>query len=479
MKIRLTYLMLVAAGFLTLQTFSSCSKVKDESTAINDPALQMNLMDLVSANAQLSTFKEFLVKTGYDKVIASSRNYTVFAPVNSALASVDPAIVNDAAKLKNFVGNHIALQQYRTSDIKITTRIGMLNGKYTNILGRKIEDATITTADRYAGNGLLQIVDKALPALDNCWEFITKSADAPVKQKTFMLSLFRKVFDTTNAVVVGINPNTGEPIYQAGTDSVFTNLFWNRVFDVQNEQKQFTVFMLSDDAWDTEVAKFMPYYVTNTADSNTLVTSWNVVRDFAVDTVYQPNAIPDTIVSKFGTKLPVNKSAIVKTIKTSNGIVYIMNQMNVLPANKFQTITIQGENYVTSSINRRSNTYFRDRYNPLSGNNFTDVLVFNHGVSNFWLRYDIPELPSIKYKAYWVALNDFQTATFTQRLGLGTVTTTLSGAVTANNYNEVYVGEYTNAKYVPVFNLYLIGANSTTAAVNPLACDYIKLVPSL
>lgn len=479
MKIRLTYLMLAAAGLLTLQTFSSCSKVKDESTAINDPALQLNLMDMVSANAQLSTFKELLVKTGYDKIIASSRNYTVFAPVNSALASVDPAIVNDAAKLKSFVGNHIALQQYRTSDIKISTRIGMLNGKFINMLGRKIEDATITTADKYAGNGLLQVIDKALPALNNCWEFITNSSDAPAKQKAFMLSLFRKVFDTTNAVVVGINPNTGEPVYQAGTDSVFTNLFWNKVFDVKEEQKQFTVFMLSDNAWDAEVTKFMPYYITNTADSNTLVTSWNVVRDFAVDTVYQPNTIPDTIVSKFGTKLPVNKSAIVKTIKTSNGIVYVMNQMNVLPASKIQTITVQGENYNASSVNRRSNTYFRDRYNPLTGQDFADVLVFNHGVSNFWLRYDIPELPSVKFKAYAVALNDFQTAAFTQRLGLDGIVTTLSMSVTPNNYSEVYIGEFTQSKYSPVSNLYLLGANSTSAAVNPLACDYIKLVPSL
>nr|WP_294903964.1 fasciclin domain-containing protein [uncultured Lacibacter sp.] len=479
MKIRLTYLMLAAAGLLTLQTFNSCSKVKDESTAINDPALQMTLMDMVSANAQLSTFKEFLVKTGYDKVIASSRNYTVFAPVNSALASVDPAIVNDAAKLKSFVGNHIALQQYRTSDIKITTRIGMLNGKFTNMLGRKIEEASITTADKYAGNGLLQVIDKALPALNNCWEFITNSSDAPVKQKTFMLSLFRKVFDTTNAVLVGIDPNTGEPIYQSGTDSVFTNLFWNKVYDLKEEKKQFTLFMLSDNAWDAEVAKFMPYYVTNTADSNTLVTSWNVVRDFAVDTVYQPNAIPDTIVSKFGTKLPVNKSAIVKTIKTSNGIVYIMNQMNVLPASKIQTITVQGESYNTSSVNRRSNTYFRDRYNTLTGKDFTDVLVFNHGVSNFWLRYDIPEVPSVKYKAYAVALNDFQTAAFTQRLGIGGIVTTLSMPVNPNIYSEVYIGEFTQSKYSPVFDLYLLGANSTTAAVNPLVCDYIKLVPSL
>ncbi|WP_164972598.1 fasciclin domain-containing protein [Lacibacter luteus] len=480
MKIRHTSLLLVS-GLLSLQLLSSCSKVKDERNDITDPALQMTVLDLVNANPQLSTFKEYLVKTGYDKVISSSRNYTVFAPVNSALSSLDPAIVNDAVKLKSFIGNHIALQQYRTSEIVQPTRIGMLNDKYNNMQGKKIEDATITTADKYAGNGLLQVIDKALPALDNCWEFLNNSSNAPVKQKTFMLSLFRKVFDPTNAVVTSINPVTGEPIYQAGTDSVFTNLFWNRVHDLKVEKKQFTLFMLTDAAWDAEITKYMPYFVTNTADSNTLVTSWNVVKDFAVDTVYQPNSIPDTVVSKFGTKLPVNKSAIVRTIKTSNGIVYVMSQMNVLPASKFKTITIQAESYIAQSVNRRSNTYFRDRFNPLTGLDFTDVNVFNHGVSNFWLRYEVPEVPSIKYKAYWVALNDFQTAAYTQRLGWGTgaVLPALSAVVNPNVYSEVYVGEIPLTFYSPVLNVYLVGANSTTAAVNPLSCDYIKLVPSL
>ncbi|WP_158637297.1 fasciclin domain-containing protein [Lacibacter cauensis] len=478
MKIRQTSLLLLA-GLFSLQLLSSCSKIKDERNDVTDPALQQTLLDLVSANPQLSTFKEYLVKTGYDKIIRSSRNYTVFAPVNSALSSLDPAIVNDAAKLKSFVGNHIALQQYRTSEVAELTRIAMLNDKYNNMQGKKIEDANITVADKYAGNGLLQVIDKALPSLDNCWDFLSNNSNAPVKQKTFMLSLFRKVFDATNAVVVGINPNTGEPIYQAGTDSVFTNLFWNKVHDLRQEKKQFTLFMLADAAWDAEVTKYMPYYVTNTADSNTLVTSWNVVKDFAVDTVYQPNAIPDTVLSKFGTKLPVNKSAIVKTIKTSNGIVYIMSQMNVLPASKILEITVQGESYNASSVNRRSNTYFRDRYNTVTGKDFTDVLVFNHGVSNFWLRYDIPEVPSVKYKAYAVALNDFQTAAYTQRLGIGGIVTTLSMLVNPNVYSEVYIGEFTQSKYSPVFNLYLLGANSTTAAVNPLSCDYIKLVPSL
>ncbi len=38
------------------------------------------------------------------------------------------------------------------------------------------EAATITVADQYASNGLLQLVNNVLPALDNCWEFMTNNS---------------------------------------------------------------------------------------------------------------------------------------------------------------------------------------------------------------------------------------------------------------------------------------------------------------
>ncbi|MEJ8843956.1 fasciclin domain-containing protein [Lacibacter sp. H375] len=475
MKSRYKNLLLVAFGLMMLY---GCSKVREDRNTITDESLKVTLFELVNANPDLSTFAKYLVQTGYDKVLSSSKNHTVYAPVNSALATLDPAIVNNAAKLKLFVGNHIAGQLYRITDVPVLTRIKMLSNKYNNLKGTQIGDAVIKVGDKYAANGLLQVVDKPLPALDNSWEVLSTNADIPLKQKAFMLSLFRNVFDTSNAVVIGINPTTGEPIYQPGTDSVYTNLFWNRVHDLKNEQKQYTLFVLADAAWDAEITKFKPYYtVTNNADSNTLVTSWNVVKDFAVDTLYgNPSAIPDTVLSEFGTKLPVERSAIVKTIKTSNGIVYIMNKMNVLPASKMKTILIEGENYTSTSHDRRGNTYFRDRINTLTGKDFRDLLVLGHGVSAFNVRYELKEVPSIKYKAYWMAYNDFQTATYTQKLAIGSTASATFALtnVVALNFNEIYLGEFTMSQYAPLFNIYLV-ANGT----NPIVCDYIKLVPSL
>ena len=294
-----------------------------------------------------------------------------------------------------------------------------------------------------------------------------------------MLSLFRKIFDATNAVQVGVNATTGQPIYQPGTDSVQTNLFWRDVYDVRDESKEYSLFILTDTAWNAEVNKLKPYFATSTADSTTALASWHVVKDLAIPNVYTAATLPDTVLSRTLVKVPVEKASIVQTIKTSNGNIYVMSKVNVLPGNKLKQFYIEGENYRFTSADRRGNTYFRDRYNAITGKDFRDVLVYNHGLALFNIGYRITNVYSTKYKAYWVAVNDFQTAAFTQKLAFGTTAATTFGytSVAVNNYNEVYIGEFTVSAYQSFMDIYLVAANSGTAAVNPLVCDYIRLEP--
>ena len=56
------------------------------------------------------------------------------------------------------------------------------------------------------------------------------------KQSALHVVLFQKVFDTSHAVVIGVDPNTGAPVYQPGNRFVFTNLFWNKVYDLRDEK---------------------------------------------------------------------------------------------------------------------------------------------------------------------------------------------------------------------------------------------------
>ncbi|HET7896048.1 MAG TPA: fasciclin domain-containing protein, partial [Flavisolibacter sp.] len=314
MKINKFLVGLLLGGVL----LAGCKKWEDHN-AITDEALSKTLAQQIKEDVNLSKFSELLIKTGYDKVIASSKTFTVYAPTNTALANLDAAIVNDTAKLRAFVGNHIATQRYVTTALGTPQRIPMLNGKYQNLLNKTIDNATIVEADQQASNGALQVIDKMLPVLSNGWEALQTNPSIPAAQKTYMLSLFRKIFDSAHAVQTGVNPTTGEPVYQPGTDSVQTNLFWQNVYDLRNESGQYTLFVLTDAAWNSELNKYSPFCatITNNADSTKAFASWTVVKDLAAEGTYNATATTDTVLSKFNVKVPVDKASVVQTIKTS------------------------------------------------------------------------------------------------------------------------------------------------------------------
>lgn len=476
---------LVLLSFALSGLFITGCKKWDDHNALTDASVGKNLFEQISENPDLSKFAELVTKSGYDTVLASSKTFTVFAPSNAALASLDPALVADAAKLRAFVGNHITNQLYQTTTTSGQVRLQMLSGKYNNLQGQMFDDANITTANKYAKNGFLQVLDKMVPVLPNAWEFLETSPLAPVKQKNFFLSQFQNVFNASTAVQTGVNPSTGMPVYQPGTDSVRTNLFWRDVYDLRDETKQFTFFMLTDAAWDQEVQNYRPLHLIPTsADSTTTFASRTVARDLAVEGVYQRNAIPDTILSKFNTKVGIDKSAIVQTIKVSNGIVYIMSKLNVRPKDKFQQYVIEGENYDFASAARAGNTWFRDRLNPLTGKQYRDVTVYNHGLALFNLGYRLSNVPAAKYRAYWVAVHDNingYTATFKQKIGIGTPTSTLLNYVTVNlnDYKEIYLGEFTLSTFNPTLNIYLTADNTATSTANVITLDYVRLEPVL
>lgn len=475
---------LCAAIFLTSVVITGCKKW-DDYTAITDAAAGNDLYKQISADNDLSKFAELLAKSGYDTVIASSKTYTVFAPVNAALATLDPAIVNDAGRLKAFVGNHIANQVHTVSSAATTRRLQMLNGKYHNLQGSTLGEANIVTAGRYAKNGLIHTIDKQLPALPTAWQFVESNALMPAKQKDYFLSLFRTVFNEEGAEQIGVNPATGNPIYKAGTDSVSTNLFWRDVYDLRDERKEFTFFVMADTAWDSEVQKYQPYHIMPTsADSTQFFAAWAVARDLAIEGVYTQATLPDTIVSKYNTKIGIEKSAIVQSVKVSNGIVHIMKRMPVMPAHKFQPIVIEGENYDFMRLNRQNNVWFRNKYNPVANKQFRDVVVYDHNVAQFYLGYTLTSVPALKYKAYWVAVNDNingNTGTFKQLLGIGEFNNTSRlpyTVVVPENYNEVLLGEFTLTDFKPKLNVFLTSENnSSNDFSNTMTLDYVRLVP--
>jgi hypothetical protein len=83
------YFLTVLLGVLA---FTACKKQWDQRDAIVDQQLNVNLLQQIQANSNLSIFAGYIVKIGFDKVLSASKTYTVWAPTNAALATIDPLL---------------------------------------------------------------------------------------------------------------------------------------------------------------------------------------------------------------------------------------------------------------------------------------------------------------------------------------------------------------------------------------------------
>lgn len=269
--------------------------------------------------------------------------------------------------------------------------------------------------------------------------------------------------------------------------------FNQEVFDLNNEDKQYTYFVLNDVAFKTEVDSLLPFYKTGKADSTNKLASMKVVRDAVVEGLYPVSQLPASLTSKFGVSIPVDRNAIIETRRVSNGIVHIVNRLNFLTKQKIDSVYVQGEVPVDffrptgERINVRSSTFFRIRTDSATKQPFNDIFIYNHGIAALNVLYRIPNLPSARYKVYWKALNDtirvssntINPVSFTQRLAMGSRTATNFPYITVgfNTFAEIpLTPDYIHASY-GTLDIYLTAANVTTAGANSLTLDYIKLVP--
>lgn len=464
----------------------ACNKKWDQHNNITDAAIANNLYQAISNNASLTKFSELLVKSGYDKIIATSKTYTVWAPTNQALATLDAAIVNDSAKLSAFVGNHIANLALPTGGAN--QRIAMLNGKYNLFANTMFDSANITTANLYAANGVFHVIDKFISRADNSWEFLNNSTAYPLF-KTALTSLNYWFFDTTKATQIGVNPATGATIWDFTNAIVLKNRFLGQVLDLADEENQYTLFVLTDNAFTNEYNKLSPWFTTATsnADSTKNLASFYLMKDLAVKGAYTAAQLPDTLVSTFGVKIPINKTKIVASYKTSNGYVHVMSEVNFTLANKFPPIIIEGERPNGFATNDRGfYTYYRIRVNPNTGATFKDILMQNYGFANYFIRYRLQDLPSMRYNVSWVAVNDVQSSPlWAQRLAIDSsnnpsMPATFTKTIAFKDYSEVPLGQFTIANFRRTFDMFVIGptTSSTVSGINSISLDYIKLTPA-
>ncbi|GEC70984.1 Uncaracterized surface protein containing fasciclin (FAS1) repeats [Flavobacterium flevense] len=478
------------ASVLTLAIIS-CSNPWDDREDNGDSNLDSNLTEAITNTTETTQFAELLVETGYDKVLAASKTYTVFVPTNAAMAAVSDAILDDPEALKQFVANHIALTAYSSERNEEETQIKMYSNKYLTFQGNTmIDDATIVTADQYAANGVFHIIDTPLIPKLNIWEYVNSVSESN-QTAAYLLSL--KAFNIYQSDSIGkvVSEENGAG-YLA--DSL-TNSYLRNVYNLNNEKNSYTFFLMEDDGYNAEVDKMKPYLIKTSIDpivrdSTATYAQYFTLRDMAFHGKYELDELPATLVSRFGVEVPVDKTQIVEEIHLSNGIVYVMRKVDVPLEKRLLTTKIEGENNGPYFNFIRSRMFYRDR-TDLSGLFFQDIFVQNPGSPLPWITYNAKDFYSTTYKVYWRAINDIQTNVFQQRLLIYGKSEVVNDAtvfsqtialfpymnVELDNYEEVFIGEFTLGEAQDIDFISLVGANTGTNGNNSLTLDYLKFIP--
>lgn len=462
----------------------SCRKDEwDKRNLVSDPAGTESLMDKIKANPDLSIFAGYLEQTGYDQALSSSRTFTVWAPVNEAFDEIDPAYLQDTTNLKLLVGNCIGNQAYYAKEARDSAggmRIRTLNGKRVLFTGDQLNGNPVNTEDITAKNGVLFIMSKAFKPQLNAFEYL-RANYAASKQWNFMKTLF-------------YSPNVDsllkDSLVNANAIIPSLNTYIRRT-NINSEDSLLTYIILTDKAYEADKQRLRPYFIDSTAEVSDSLNQYNVIKDLTVNGVIDPQHIPGTVYStRDSLAIHLGESQIVKSERVSNGIVYVVDDLNYDLATKIRPIKIEAESFF-DRLDPTKGVSIRKRRDPATDSIFYDILLENYGIASFWLRYPTT-LHSVNYKVYWRAVNDFQTGTFPMMLAMNHHIDTAFAdpknilfdytlpytTVETLDYREVYIGDFNSTRH-GLEDIFLIGNAVTTNGQNTIVCDYIKLVPVL
>ena len=128
-----------------------------------------NVYDIISKNSNLSTFKDYLDKTGLDNVLQKKipYNWTIYAPTNNAFENtpkeLEKSILKDTYYSKRLFTDHILTKEILASDVtdQITTELTVSNKpiKLYRSENLFVKDVVVVKEDLIAENGVIHIID--------------------------------------------------------------------------------------------------------------------------------------------------------------------------------------------------------------------------------------------------------------------------------------------------------------------------------
>ena len=399
---RLFYVLLIVTTLFT----TGCNKEWDEH--YNQELFDLpeySIFDYIEMQTDLSTFASMIKTTGYDTILNASQTFTVWAPINSALESVD---LNDNALVLEIVKNHIARNRYTTSMLDAHP-IRMQSGKYIRFSpgdsGFLFGDKPIVKANSPAKNGLVHSLGEYVPYLKNIWEYIG-SAESIDSVRKYFYGANKEVFHPELSDEIGVNED-GNPVYDS--IKLTENLVLERLGNLSLEDTTFTILLPNNEAWSESYEKLDKYYIPEVHGGNVRkkdIVQSGIVQDIVFSELIEEPSAYDSLVSTTGNVFynPGYLFENVTNVKLSNGLAYVTNHLAFPDTISFlKEIKVEAESNVGRE-NSNSNVYSRSNYNVgVSENRY--ILVEPTGTSNIALAnvtFSIPNTLSTTYNIYCV-----------------------------------------------------------------------------
>jgi uncharacterized surface protein with fasciclin (FAS1) repeats len=143
--------------------------------ALSMPALartgSSNIVELAAGTPDLSTLVTAVQAAGLVDTLSAPGNFTVFAPTNAAFAALPhgtlDALLNDIPALTNILTYHVSADYYPAEAlIGQRGRIPTVQGGFLRLDARgsgvHINNASVTTPDVFASNGVVHVIDRVL-----------------------------------------------------------------------------------------------------------------------------------------------------------------------------------------------------------------------------------------------------------------------------------------------------------------------------
>lgn len=409
---RYSYILALTA----LVGFGSCSEWDDHYEGKNNAdTSSLNLYEALSQNSETSTFAHILAKAGYDKILASSQTYTVFAPDNEALSGFD---TNDEEAVKRLVSNHIARYTIPTSTDS-QEGVRMLNGKiyYFDNAG-SFEGCQLEGANERTANGIIHQLKAQIPYAQNLYEYI-KDTPNTSKLYEFIHRFDETKFDEENSTEIDIDEQ-GRPIYDSIMVS-YNNLLEHKIYGlghIAKEDSAYTMLIPNNDAWNAAYQRIAPYYKVYDADAHIADSIQDVRTGLAIvsDLIYRGKmaspATKDSLISTSGSVIhhPANLFAGAESHKASNGYFFTVGNLaydNTETYNKLISVEAEEQkgrtyNNGTTSLYTR-NVKNESSVKQVSGDTYIEVEATSAS-SQAGVTFTIPNVLSGKYNIYAVFL---------------------------------------------------------------------------